>query len=88
MEAKIKKCKLENCKRPYRAKDYCNVHYKKWRQGELKHSRYKTCGNEACRKPMKAKGLCADHYQAEYGKKEEAAPRTPATAPEAAAPAA
>lgn len=69
-----KKCKIENCKRPYRAKSFCNVHYKKWRQGEFQHTRYKTCGNESCRKPMKAKGLCADHFQAEYGKKEEAAP--------------
>ena len=23
-------CKIEKCKRPYRAKGYCNVHYKKW----------------------------------------------------------
>lgn len=33
------KCRIDRCKRPYRAKGYCNVHYKAWRHGELPHSR-------------------------------------------------
>ena len=42
-------CKVEGCKRTYRAKGYCNVHYKKWRRGELEAKpRYKTCCEENC----------------------------------------
>ena len=28
------KCSVEGCKRPYRAKRYCVVHYNTWRRGE------------------------------------------------------
>jgi len=70
-----KKCSNEGCKRPYRAKGYCNVHYAAWRRGELeKHkARYKTCGKEGCKKPMVRWGLCTEHYAAATGKGEEAA---------------
>ena len=84
-----KKCKVENCKRPYRAKGYCNVHYKKWRTGELPHKRYKTCSVEACRKPMVKWGLCEEHFKAKAGGKEEASVTPAAAVPTAdAAPAA
>jgi hypothetical protein len=57
-----KKCSMENCKRPYRAKGYCNVHYKLWRHHELPHGRYKICTKEGCRKPRAGQGsLCAEH---------------------------
>lgn len=56
-----KKCKVEGCKRPYRAKSYCNVHYKKWRHGELPKGRYKICTKEGCRKPRAQGSLCAEH---------------------------
>lgn len=69
----VQKCCIENCKRPYRAKGYCNIHYKKWRQGELPHRRYKTCSAPECRKPITQKALCAEHYKAKFGKAEEAA---------------
>ena len=60
-----KSCKMQNCKRPYRAKGLCNVHYKKWRRGETEvKARYKTCKNEGCRKPMNRMGMCAEHYEA------------------------
>ena len=36
-----KRCRIEGCKRPYRAKGYCNVHYTKWRKGELPRPRRK-----------------------------------------------
>ncbi len=62
--AEAKTCKIKDCKRPYRAKDYCNVHYKKWRQGEFGKIRYKTCSNESCKKPMLQKGMCETHYGA------------------------
>lgn len=59
-----KSCKVEKCKRPYRAKGYCNVHYKKWRQGDFGKTRYKICSNESCRKPMFSKGMCQQHFEA------------------------
>jgi hypothetical protein len=58
-----KACTAEGCKRPYRAKGYCFFHYKKWRQGELPHSRYKTCSKAECRAKAGPKaGLCEKHY--------------------------
>ncbi|MBI2339998.1 MAG: hypothetical protein HYU99_06515 [Deltaproteobacteria bacterium] len=97
MTQSAKKCGVENCKRSYRAKGYCNVHYKKWRGGELPKSRYKTCAQEGCKKKRHLRGLCEEHYKAAFGKKEEgaapvaapvAAPAAPATpAPESPPPA-
>lgn len=60
----IKKCKIKGCKRPYRAKGYCGVHYNKWCRGELPKARYKTCSAEDCAKPMIRWGLCEGHYEA------------------------
>ncbi|MBI4124301.1 MAG: hypothetical protein HY466_00025 [Deltaproteobacteria bacterium] len=61
--SKSKNCKVEGCKRPYRAKGYCNTHFKKWRAGEMpKKARYKTCSGENCRKPLFRFGLCETHY--------------------------
>lgn len=78
-----KNCSIEGCKRPYRAKGYCNVHYTKWRRGEMeKIGRYRTCANEECRKPTFRKGYCKEHYSA------WSASKKPQTAAEAAAPAA
>ena len=56
-------CSVEGCKRPYRAKTYCNVHYKACRRGELEthRARYKICTKEACRKPRAVGNLCAEH---------------------------
>jgi len=60
---KESKCTVEGCKRPYRAKGYCNVHYKRWRTGGVEghKARYKICGKEACRKPVFIHGLCEEH---------------------------
>lgn len=54
-------CRQEGCKRPYRAKGYCNMHYRKWRHGELPKARYKICTKEGCRKPRAKGSLCAEH---------------------------
>jgi hypothetical protein len=58
-----KKCSVENCKRPYRGKGYCVVHYQAWRRGEVEghKARYKICSKEACRKPAGRFGLCDEH---------------------------
>ena len=59
-----KKCKIEGCKGTYRAKGYCQRHYKKWRHGEYGGARYKTCKQEGCLKPVVARALCEEHYKA------------------------
>jgi len=76
-----KKCRVKGCKRPYRAKGYCNVHYGKWRRGEMPKPRYKTCNYNAkkrkrgekkeCLKPVFRHGLCEEHYKAYLGQQGE-----------------
>ena len=68
-----KACSVENCKRPHRAKGYCFFHYKKWRQGELPHSRYRTCSKPECRTKTFKHGLCEKHFGEVYKKAEAAA---------------
>lgn len=78
--AQAQTCKIEKCKRPYRAKGFCNVHFKKWRRGELKRKpRYKTCGEEKCNKPLFKWGKCEGHFKALT----QSAPAAPEAAPEA-----
>lgn len=67
-----KACTVEGCKRPYRAKSYCFFHFKKWRQGDLPHSRYRTCSKADCRVKTFKAGLCEKHHGETY-KKEAAA---------------
>jgi hypothetical protein len=77
-----KTCKIKGCKRPYQAKGYCNVHYQKWRKGELEKPRYQTCNfgvnklkrgeKKECLKPVFRRGLCEEHYQVSFAKKPEA----------------
>ena len=67
-----KTCTVAGCKRAYRAKGLCFFHYKKWRQGELPHSRYRTCSKAECRVKTFKAGLCEKHYGETY-KKEAAA---------------
>ncbi len=89
--AETKKCSIANCKRPHRAKGYCDVHFKKWRAGEVEghKSRYKTCKEEGCKKPMFKKGICEAHYQALMASKNPApAEASAAPAADAAAPSA
>ena len=77
MEQKTeRKCSIDGCKRPYRAKGYCNVHYKKWRRGEMDGvlARYRTCSEENCKKPTFKKGMCEQHYSAWSASKKPAAP--------------
>lgn len=79
-----KTCSMKDCKRPYRAKGYCNVHYRKWRRGELETKRrYRICGEENCRKPTHKKGLCEAHYSAWSASKKGQAPETKPPVPEA-----
>jgi hypothetical protein len=89
-----KSCKVSGCKRPYRAKGFCNVHYAQWRKGKLPKSRYKTCHfgvnklkrgeKKECLKPVFRRGLCEKHYQ-EASIKKESAPAAGAAAPAPAA---
>ncbi len=72
--AVVSSCSIPQCKKPYRAKGYCDVHYKKWRRGELPHSRYKTCYKEGCRQKVFKRAFCESHYHELWGKKKEIAP--------------
>lgn len=68
-----KACSVAGCKRPYRAKSYCFFHFKKWRQGELPHSRYRTCSKPECRKKVFKSGFCETHFGEIYKKAAPAA---------------
>lgn len=65
-----KACQIKGCKREYRAKGYCGVHYKKWRNGEYGKARYTPCSDVGCFKPQAINrlGFCEDHYQNYYVK--------------------
>lgn len=78
-----KACTANGCKRPYRAKGYCYFHYKKWRQGELPHSRYRVCSKPECRAKATRHGLCDKHFAETYksGSAEAPAPAAAATPP-------
>ena len=81
----VKKCKVEGCKRVYRAKGYCTVHFHKWRRGEMPaKGRYKTCDEEKCRKPLFRFGKCETHYTAWIASKKGAPAAAAAVAAEAA----
>ncbi len=84
-KADAKSCSAQGCKREYRAKGYCNNHYRQWRHGKFAKARYKACHDYGCHKPMglNRHGLCEDHYQNIYVKGLEAthAPAAPAAAP-------
>lgn len=70
LSRKESKCSIEGCKRPYRAKRFCNVHYKAWRRGEMEghRARYRICTKEGCRKPRAIQGsLCDEHLKAARG---------------------
>jgi hypothetical protein len=60
---------IVGCKRPYRAKGYCRVHYRKWRQGEFGKTRYKPCRFEGCRRRRFQGAYCEDHFKSEVMKK-------------------
>jgi len=81
-----KACKVEGCKRAYRAKGYCYFHFQKWRKGELPKARYTACNTEKCTKKQFKAGLCQTHYNEKMGKAAAAAaPAAPAAAPAAPA---
>lgn len=88
--AEAKKCKVEGCKRPFRAKGYCVTHYKAWRRGEMPDPRFRWCFTEECKNREFMRGLCKEHYEKKYGGKkagasDEAAAPAPAATPAPAA---
>ena len=91
MGTKPKRCRIKSCKKEYRAKGYCQSHYKKWRRGEYGLARYKICKDGDCRQPMAMNrhGYCEEHFQNYYVKGIEvqkvAAPAKPDVKPVTAA---
>lgn len=63
-------CTVEGCKRPHKARGYCNTHYFQWkRTGEISleiNTRVRIkpahCTVEGCTNPVKGKGLCGMHW--------------------------
>jgi hypothetical protein len=73
-----RKCSVEGCKRPYRAKTYCVVHYNTWRRGEMEShkARYKACSKEGCKKPAGRWGQCDEHGKTGAAESAAEAPAT------------
>jgi len=81
---KDRACQVKGCKNEYRAKGYCDEHYREWKSGAFGKARYESCAKEGCSKPMVKEGLCETHWKEKRKPGEGAA----AAAPAAAAPAA
>ena len=79
-----KTCKIQGCKRSYRAKGLCFFHYSQWRRGEIeaKPRRWKGCGKEECKKKVFQHGLCQAHFDA-WKKSRKGAKQVAAEAPAA-----
>lgn len=82
LKISVKPCKVDGCKRHYRAKGYCKTHYRAWRQGKLGKPRYTRCHAYGCTIPMgmNRHGFCEKHYQDYYvkGMEQAHAPAAPA----------
>lgn len=65
-----KACKIQSCKRRYKAKGYCVSHYREWRHGKFGKVRFKQCADINCSKPMAKNrhGYCEEHFQSFYVK--------------------
>lgn len=65
----IKKCIVDDCKKPFLAKGYCQGHYRRYRKGAditapMRHLREQShCGLVFCDEKYFARGLCQAHYQ-------------------------
>lgn len=68
-----RECQVKGCKNEYRAKGYCDEHYKMWRKGAFGDAYYNICSKEACRKPQFKGGLCETHFAESTGKAAAAA---------------
>ena len=51
-------CSIEGCERKYKARGYCNLHYRRW----LKKNN-PPCAIDGCSTPRLARGWCVTHYQ-------------------------
>lgn len=61
-------CQVEWCRRPVHARNYCNAHYLRWRNGTdmtLPHPQPAigiSCKQHGCSVQSRSKGLCQRHY--------------------------
>lgn len=61
-------CKVSQCSRPVLAKQFCKMHYRRFKvhgdpEIRLTESRIGTCKYEGCSKPIASRGWCQSHYQ-------------------------
>ena len=83
---KERACQVQGCKNEYRAKGYCDEHYREWKSGAFGRSRYESCAKEGCNKPMTKEGLCETHWKEKRKPGEGAAAAAPAAPETPAAP--
>lgn len=72
METEAKRCEIDGCEKPSRAKSggLCSLHYQRWlahgavgQAAPLKGvARGRVCTVEGCSAPVRCKGLCSAHY--------------------------
>lgn len=63
-------CTVPNCRRPHKARGYCQAHYQQFKRGVPIKAEIATrdtstqehCSEQDCVQPVKAKGLCHMHY--------------------------
>lgn len=59
----MKKCIVENCERPFRARGFCRVHHYRWSAyGDPLGPAPKICSLDGCAGPHYARGWCQRHY--------------------------
>ena len=65
-----KKCSIDGCKKPYLAKGYCRMHYKRVRShGDpyiVLQERHTGCLMRGCKNKHHGKGYCSIHYDEGY----------------------
>ena len=66
-------CSIPGCEGKFRARGYCNAHYKQYRQGRMPGRPFvplqpKGCAVPGCEGKHRSRGYCEKHYQQQWRK--------------------